>query len=177
MSLTVNIVNMETNMYNELLEELIEMALLDGNLTDKEKQVLFDKAKSLGIDPDEFEMVLNAKLYEKKIGNGENVLPKSDKYGDIKKCPACGAIVKPFKLACKDCGHIFSNIDSTSSIKMLFKMLEEAESQRKDYGAASSLVALGNVYAKALGGVDKIANSKKEIIRNFLYSQHERRHC
>jgi uncharacterized tellurite resistance protein B-like protein len=47
-------------MYNEQLEKLIEMALLDGVLTEKEKQVLFKKAEALGIDLDEFEMVLEA---------------------------------------------------------------------------------------------------------------------
>ena len=47
-------------MYNEQLEKLIEMALMDGELTEKEKQVLFKNAEALGIDLDEFEMVLEA---------------------------------------------------------------------------------------------------------------------
>ncbi len=54
------------NMYNEQLEKLIEMALMDGELTEKEKQVLFNKAEAMGVDLDEFEMVLEAKLFEKK---------------------------------------------------------------------------------------------------------------
>ena len=45
-------------MYDEQLEELIDAALEDGVLTEKEKQVLFKKAQSMGIDLDEFEMVL-----------------------------------------------------------------------------------------------------------------------
>ena len=49
-------------MYNEQLEELINAALEDGVLTEKEKQVLFKKAQSMGIDLDEFEMVLDARL-------------------------------------------------------------------------------------------------------------------
>ena len=53
-------------MYNEQIEKLIEMALMDGELTEKEKQVLFKKAEAMGIDLDEFEMVLDAKLFEKK---------------------------------------------------------------------------------------------------------------
>jgi uncharacterized tellurite resistance protein B-like protein len=47
-------------MYNENLEKLIEMALMDGELTEKEKQVLFKNAEALAIDLDEFEMVLVA---------------------------------------------------------------------------------------------------------------------
>lgn len=49
-------------MYNEELEQLITIALEDGVLTEKEKQVLYKKAQSLGIDRDEFEMVLNSRL-------------------------------------------------------------------------------------------------------------------
>ena len=54
-------------MYNEQLEKLIEMALMDGELTEKEKQILFKKAESFGVDLDEFEMVLEAKLFEKSL--------------------------------------------------------------------------------------------------------------
>lgn len=52
--------------YDKQLDKLIEMALIDGELTEKEKKVLFKKAESFGIDLDEFEMVLDAKLFEKK---------------------------------------------------------------------------------------------------------------
>ena len=53
-------------MYNDQLDKLIEMALMDGELTEKEKQILFKKAEIFGVDLDEFEMVLEAKLFEKK---------------------------------------------------------------------------------------------------------------
>lgn len=49
-------------MYNEKLEALISAALADGVLTEKEKQVLFKKAEVMGIDLDEFEMVLEGRL-------------------------------------------------------------------------------------------------------------------
>jgi len=52
-------------MYSEKLEKLIEMSLLDGVLTEKEKSVLFKKAEAEGIDLDEFEIYLDARLYEK----------------------------------------------------------------------------------------------------------------
>lgn len=53
-------------MYNEKMESLISAALADGVLTEKEKQILFKKAESMGIDLDEFEMVLDARLVELK---------------------------------------------------------------------------------------------------------------
>lgn len=53
-------------MYNEKLEALITAALADGVLTDKEKQILFKKAEAMGIDLDEFELVLDGRLAKRK---------------------------------------------------------------------------------------------------------------
>lgn len=53
-------------MYDEELELLMDAALADGELTEKEKQILFKKAQSFGIDLDEFEMVLKARLFKLK---------------------------------------------------------------------------------------------------------------
>ena len=54
-------------MYNEQIEQLISVALADGTLTEKEKQILFKKAQSMRIDLDEFEMVLDAVWLNSKI--------------------------------------------------------------------------------------------------------------
>lgn len=48
---------------NAELEKLIDLALADGQLTEKEKQILTRKAKEFGVDEDEFEMVLEGKLH------------------------------------------------------------------------------------------------------------------
>ena len=58
--------NNDNALYDAQLEKLIDLALMDGVLTDKERQILIKKATQLGIDPDEFEMVLDARLYAKK---------------------------------------------------------------------------------------------------------------
>ena len=60
-------------MYNEKIEQLIKSALADGVLTEKEKQVLFKNAQAAGIDLDEFEMVLDARLVELQKAEEENV--------------------------------------------------------------------------------------------------------
>ena len=54
-------------MYNEQIENLINLALVDGQLSEKEKEVLLKKAEEAGIDRAEFEMVLEARLYEKQV--------------------------------------------------------------------------------------------------------------
>jgi hypothetical protein len=66
-------------MYSEKLEKLIELAFADGVLTDKKKQVLLKNAQVEGIDLDEFEMVLDARVYERQQNNSavvEQSIPK-----------------------------------------------------------------------------------------------------
>ena len=122
-------------MYNDQIESLINLALTDGDLTGKEKQILFKKAEMLGIDLDEFEMVLEAKLFDKKqslqdVNDKTNTAPKSDKFGDVKKCPSCGAIIQSFSTKCMDCGNEFRNIEATQNITNFFEKLNELESKR-----------------------------------------------
>ncbi len=167
-------------MYNEQIENLINLALADGELTEKEKQILFKKAEAAGIDLDEFEMVLDAKLFEKQQSNKKAAetpaasAPKSDKFGDVKKCPACGAIVTSFSAKCIDCGHEFSNIEANASIQKLFKMLDEVESKRDDKVTAGGVIGGlfknsigGGALSQALGGGSKTDKRKKEIISLF----------
>jgi hypothetical protein len=120
-------------MYNEQIENLINLALSDGELTEKEKQILFKKAEAAGIDLDEFEMVLEAKLFDKrKSEKPVTAAPKSDKLGDIRKCPACGSIVESFVTKCSDCGTEFRNIEASKNITKFFEKLDELESNRKE---------------------------------------------
>ena len=167
-------------MYNEQLEKLIEMALMDGELTEKEKQVLFKKAESMEIDLDEFEMVLDARLFAKKKESAPAAPPQpvapqptsqTNKHGDINKCPACGSMVQSFQVKCVDCGHEFSNIESTASIEKLFTMLNEAEEGRKEDSTSNNpFSAVGSMMAQSMStmtGPGKIDKKKIEIISNF----------
>ena len=133
-------------MYNERIERLISAALADGELTEKEKQILFRNAQAEGIDLDEFEMVLEARLYEKQKEDRENAAaqalamaqaqaqaqqtqqtqqaaPKSTKFGDIRKCPACGAIVAAGSAACGECGYAYTENGETNAIDKLYERL------------------------------------------------------
>jgi uncharacterized tellurite resistance protein B-like protein len=46
------------------IEKLIDLALADGQITEKERNVIFKKAAELSIDADEVEMVLDGKLHQ-----------------------------------------------------------------------------------------------------------------
>lgn len=132
-------------MYNEQLETLISAALADGVLTEKEKQVLFKKAEAMGIDLDEFEMILDARLVElkkkearedqqyqlemEKAKSAQPSAPKSEKYGDVRKCPACGAIVPSMAAKCPECGYEFTNVGANSTTHLLMQKIDEIQAQ------------------------------------------------
>ena len=172
---------------DEKLEKLIDFAVVDGVLTEKEKLVLFKKAQELGVDQDEFEMILDAKLHMTQkaniqaaapppptpapVSSTEPTKPKSQKKGDIKKCPSCGAPSTSFSATCSDCGHEFSNIEVNNSINKLFEMLNDAEDMRKqDSNSNNPLKAFGGAFADALSdmrGPGKVDRKKMAIISNF----------
>ncbi len=94
------------------IEKLIDFAVADGQVTEKERNVILKKATELGVDPDEVEMVLDGKLHQL-----ENNKPKQkEKVGIISTCPACGASAKPFSDACTECGHVYRH-DSLNKLK------------------------------------------------------------
>ncbi len=152
------------DIYGNYMEHLIEMALADGELTEKEKQVLFKKAEAAGIDLDEFEMVLDARLYEKQkamqvpqpISVGGST-PNSNKLGDVRKCPACGAILESFITHCPDCGHEINGAGNVSSFNALISKLEEFD--RNDNSI--------QIISMFTGGELKRIQKKQQIIANF----------
>lgn len=131
------------SLYNEKMEALISAALMDGVLTEKEKQILFKKAQEQGIDLDEFEMVLDARLVElqkaeqekaEKKAAEKSAAPKSQRATDVRKCPVCGCVVPAFAEDCPDCGHHFSSFETTAAAKELEAKINqvyaEAEEQK-----------------------------------------------
>ena len=106
-------------LYDPALENLINLALADGELSDKEIAVLFKRAQNMGIDLDEFEMVLQARLFEKQKAMQRESKPKQSTLPPpppiaapsvppgMRKCPACGAVANISERECAYCGYIF----------------------------------------------------------------------
>ena len=151
---------------NPEIEKFIDLTLVDGILTDQERKIIFKKAQESGLDLEELEIILAAKLYEKQ--QSINTKPKSEKLGGVKKCPACGSEVQSFQINCVACNHEFNNIDYNVSIQKLFTLLNECENERgnQEFSVGS---ALGNMFARAygIGGGDKVIEKKKSIISGF----------
>ena len=127
-------------MLSKELEEIVEAALADGVLTDKERAVLHKRAQAEGVDPDELDIVLDGRLA--KMKRSEDWLrpapPQNlanQKLGNVVKCPNCGAQVKGGSAVCTECGYVFTNVSANSSAEKLQAKLDEfnrRQEQRED---------------------------------------------
>lgn len=157
-------------MYSEEIEKLIKYAVIDGKVSSKERSILLRKAAELGIAKDEFEMVLDARIFE--VNNQNKNVQKSfpgHQKQPVKsaKCPNCQAVIDSYSTTCNYCKHSVVGRVSNSSIQHLFILLTKAESKRRQ-SPGSFLSSLGSFYAKALTiGPNKIDREKMEIISSF----------
>jgi hypothetical protein len=110
------------------IEKLIDIALADGQVTDKERNVILKKAAELGINTDEVEMILDGKLHQIEA----NKPKQKEKIGNIRTCPACGTSVKVMEIKCFQCNHEFtSEIDK--SLNVLMAKIEKINIDNYDF--------------------------------------------
>ncbi len=115
------------------IEELIDAAIEDGVLTDTERRVLDRKALEAGWNLDEFHVILEGRLQKKvKEMNAAKPAPKrtSNKYGEVRKCPTCGAMIKPGKAVCEECGYEVTGVGGVSSAERLAAALAKTSWER-----------------------------------------------
>jgi hypothetical protein len=144
-------------MFPEALEKLIAATLVDGKITDKERMVLVKKAASLGIDQDEFEVLLDARIHEAGgTAAMEATMPlhqASGRVGEIRKCPACGATVPGLTARCGECDHEFTSVAASSSVQALLRRLESLQDK--------------NFFEDLLAGGNTAIKDRSKIIKNF----------
>ena len=66
---------------NEQLLKFIELCLVDGVISEKEREVIFRKSKELGVPDDECEIILDGMISQcNKINNKEFLIVCINKY-------------------------------------------------------------------------------------------------
>ncbi|MBC8490631.1 MAG: hypothetical protein H8D45_31835 [Bacteroidetes bacterium] len=158
---------------NQELEKYIDLAVADGVVTEKEKNVLIRKAQELGVDQDELEMVLEAKLYQK--------IQEHEKKNDISSnknlilCPNCGASINQSAIKCQYCGFEVEKIEVTGEkfIKDLQKKLNEADeasSARSGFEKFVDFADMSGINRKAsIITTFNMPNDKNSMLEFFLF--------
>lgn len=113
--------------FSKHLEEIIEAALADGVITDKERAVLHKKAQMEGVDPDEVDVVIDGRL-QQKYNEVEAAKQK------IRKCPSCGEMIPAMTAICPNCGQVVdtSNPDNKALAKYMDKLENSLVELKKD---------------------------------------------
>ena len=126
---------------NSEVIKMITLATEDGNITEKEREIIKRKAQEIGADIDEVEILIDAELAkQKKAMNASAPKPKTSK-GKVKKCPNCGSIITDSMITCPECGYDFSeqstvNEDIEKRIELLSEKLISLDSE---YGVLGAL--------------------------------------
>ena len=177
------------------IEKLIDFALADGAISDKEREIIRNKAEKLGEDPDEAEMILDAKLAMKRNQAATpppaasspppiNLPPqasgpppmaempppqhkKSSKAGNRQSCPACGATVLAMELNCSECGHEFRDTGLSNLMEDFIEKLDRAERNALQEKSTGLLGKFMSMIDGETENERKIYNAKANVIKNF----------
>lgn len=108
-------------MFSKGMQDLIDMVLEDGVLTDQGKAVLIRRAEKEGIDIDELDLYIQSQMRkrQKEALNEEIKMDQQSKMGSIKKCPNCGSPIQNGWAVCPSCGFAF-NVEENSQAYMAF---------------------------------------------------------
>lgn len=150
-------------MFNPELERLITIALVDGVITEKERAVLTKKAVSQGIDADEFDMMLDAYIFEKQQVFQKEASIEEKKKKDIERCPSCNDFLPQYSTHCASCGIEINSGKISSSVSELFSKLNEIEQSGNKKNAA-----LLSAFSDNQDENSEVLQQKCELIRNFM---------
>lgn len=166
-------------MYSEKLESLIDAILADGKIEDNEMAVLKRAAEREGEDPDEIEIIVKGRLAKMQrslaSANAESKPqnPVSNKFGNVMKCPSCGAQIVGGSAKCPECGYNFSGIKANSSATKLAQELQRlTEKENEKRQEASGLISgLGKMYGSMFSQAAKTFTGERDpkvvLVENF----------
>lgn len=108
-------------MFSKELEDLIEITLADGVLTDQEKAVLVKHAEKEGVDVDELDIYIQSLLQKRD----QEAVAHNATRGTVMKCPRCGVTVSQGTAVCPSCGMVFNVSETSKAYDEFFKKVSE----------------------------------------------------
>ena len=110
-----------------------QLAIENGAVSQKHRDLILNKAKEVGEDPDLVEIYLDNELA--KLSDSKTSVSKDTK--GVKTCPHCGATITDTMLSCPECGFVFqrenkASEDVNAKIEELQKRLDDAALPRVD---------------------------------------------
>lgn len=155
---------MANNLIPKEIDALIQQYLTDGVLTDKERQVILNKAEKMGLDRDEIDLYLDAEV--QKIDQQTDAAVRKQKG---KTCPYCGGSVPQLTDKCPHCGENIT-AEASEELKEIFSKLEEALvsfKSGKDINESKAVVERYAHEAKLYYG----SNPKIQKLLDAVYSE------
>lgn len=118
---------------NEKIVEMVKLAIENGAVSQKHRDLILNKAKEVGEDPDLVEIYLDNEFA--KLSDSKTSVSKDTK--GVKTCPHCGATITDTMLSCPECGFVFqrenkASEDVNAKIEELQKRLDDAALPRVD---------------------------------------------
>lgn len=178
-------------MYSQELEDLIEGIIADGQFSDKERSVVRRRAEQNGLDPDEIEIIIEgkiaklAKVKEDTIPNSIPPIPvnkinntqsennlRSLKYGNIRKCPNCGASVSPATVKCSVCQHEFINVETIHSVTKFSEIINDIEHKypRNESEKEGGISSRASAQITAISNFP-IPNTREDLLEFIIFSE------
>ena len=160
---------------NPELENLIEMAVAKGEITDKEREVILNKAETVGENKDEVEIILNGKL---SLINKEAAKPQEDqKVPPLNKplliiflVSILGMLISPFLLWGNLQGIKLTDgspwMGILSFVFAFLSLLIVVEDKNRLWGILGPLLSVGlyALYYSHLTGTDNYGNDKSNYL-------------
>ena len=147
------------------IENLIRLAIADGEISEKERSIILRKAEKLGEDKDEVELILERELtlIKNDLQTEHQNQSESNKEEILNKCPSCGGNTASFTTKCSICGSKINTKKVSSSIKELLTELAIVEKEE------DKLISNDGFWGPShyLEKINAFANKKATIISFF----------
>lgn len=165
-------------MFSKELEEVIEAALADGVITEKERAVLHKRALLEGVDPDELDVVIEGRLSKmKKEEDWLRPAPpqqiNNSKHGSVRKCPSCGAPVEAGAVKCAECGYVFVGIEANNSVARFSEQLKEIEKGGNVIGSIGGFFGMDRYTKEVVSTISNfpVPTAKEDLLEFILFLQ------